>query len=295
MNLHRQLLDWEWFDNSHMVHIWVYFLLKANVKDGSWHGVDLKRGQLVTGRKALSTELNLSEQQVRTCLEKLTKTGYINQQTTNKYTVVTICNYDSWFDYGNVEQPTNNQQNNQQITTDNIDSIDNIEENKTSKSKREKKEKDNNISFADFEICWKAYNRKGSKKKSLEQWQKLTDEERKKVLPHVKAYVSSRDKQYQKDFERYLRDKVFDEVIIKGNETVYDPEKFEKTNEYRPTTDGFFQYWDDKRQCLMFNGYIDQLNDGYTADTRPDGARVAWQMYEWVWSSRTKEWIKQND
>jgi DNA-binding Lrp family transcriptional regulator len=278
-----------------MVHIWVYFLLKANVKDGFWHGVDLKRGQLVTGRKALSTELNLSEQQVRTCLEKLTKTGYINQQATNKYTVVTICNYDSWFDYGNVEQPTNNQQNNQQITTDNIDSIDNIEENKTSKSKREKKEKDNNISFADFEVCWKAYNRKGSKKKSLEQWQKLTDEERKRVLPHVKAYVSSRDKQFQKDFERYLRDKVFDEVIIKGNETVYDPEKFEKTNEYRPTTDGFFQYWDDKRQCLMFNGYIDQLNDGYTADTRPDGARVAWQMYEWVWSSRTKEWIKQND
>lgn len=294
MNLHRQLLDWEWFDNSHMVHIWVYFLLKANVKDGSWHGVDLKRGQLVTGRKALSTELNLSEQQVRTCLEKLTKTGYINQQTTNKYTVVTICNYDSWFDYGNVEQPTNNQQNNQQITTDNINSIDNIEENKTSKSKskREKKEKDNNISFADFEVCWKAYNRKGSKAKSLEYWKKLSENEKSLVLPHIKVYVSSREKCYQKDFERYLRDKIFLNVVVKGNTTIYDPECF-TNEEYRPLTDGLFQIWDEERKCLLFNGYIDQLNDGYTSDTRPDGAKVSWNMYVWIWSSQKKEWVKQ--
>ena len=124
---------------------------------------------------------------------------------------------------------------------------------------------------------------------------KLTDEERLKVLPHVKAYVGSRDLQFQRDFERYLRDKTFEEVIIKGNDTIYDPDKFDKTNEYHPTTDGIFQYWNDERKCLMFNGYIDQLNDGYTDDTRPDGAKVAWSMYEWIWSSRTKQWIKQND
>ena len=66
--------------------------------------------------------------------------------------------------------------------------------------------------------------------------------------------------------------------------------------EYHPATDGIFQFWDDERKCLMLNnGYIDQLNDGYTSDNRPDGAKVAWGMYEWVWSSRTKEWIKQNE
>ena len=146
-----------------------------------------------------------------------------------------------------------------------------------------------------FDICWKAYNRKGSKKKSLEQWEKLTDEEQAKVLPHVKAYVGSRDLQFQRDFERYLRDKTFEEVIIKGNDTIYDPDKIDKKTEYHPLTDSIFQYWNDERKCLMFNGYIDQLNDGYTDDNRPDGAKVAWSMYEWIWSSQTKQWIKQND
>ena len=154
---------------------------------------------------------------------------------------------------------------------------------------------DNAQSNAIFEEVWLAYNRKGSKKKSLEQWLKLTDEERNKILPHVKAYVSSRERIYQKDFERYLRDKVFNEVVVKGNDTIYDPEHFKNKNEYRPTTDGIFQYWNDNRKCLMFNGYIDQLNDGYSDEERPDGAKVAWGMYEWVWSSRTKEWVKQND
>jgi hypothetical protein len=34
------------------------------------------------------------------------------------------------------------------------------------------------------------------------------------------------------------------------------------------------------------------LDDGYTADNRPDGAKVKWQMYSWIWNSITKEWIK---
>lgn len=285
----ERLSEFEWLSNPTICYFFFRLLLKANYKDTKWQGMDVKRGQLVTGRKMLSAELNLSEQQIRTCIDKLTRTGYINQQSTNKYTIITICDYDSWQGFENeINQRATNEQptNNQQITT--------IERNKEEiKEKKNKIKKDkDNISFADFEICWIAYNRKGAKSKSFEQWKKLTEEERKKVLPHIKAYVSSRDKQYQKDFERYLRDKVFEEVIIKGNETVYDPDKFAKSTEYRPITDGIFQFWDEKRQCLMFNGYIDQLNDGYTADNRPDGAKVACGLYEWVWSAERKEWAK---
>lgn len=74
-----------------------------------------------------------------------------------------------------------------------------------------------------FELCWVAYNRKGSKKKSLEQWVKLKDSEKDVVLQHIKAYVSSRERQYQKDFERYLRDRTFNDVVLKGNEVYFDP------------------------------------------------------------------------
>lgn len=72
----------------------------------------MKRGQLITGRKSLSADTGIPEQVVRTCLKRLEKTGEISQQTTNKYTTITICNYDKY----QLCAPADNQQNNQQLT-----------------------------------------------------------------------------------------------------------------------------------------------------------------------------------
>ncbi len=144
-----------------------------------------------------------------------------------------------------------------------------------------------------FIECWDSYKNKGNKAKAKLEWQKLSEEETHLVLPHLKVYVASRERCYLKDFERYLHDKVFTTVIVKGNDTIYNPEHFANEQEYRPTTDGIFQFWDSERKCLMFNGYIDQLDDGYTKDNRPDGAKVSWSMYEWVWNRQKKEWVKQ--
>jgi hypothetical protein len=112
-------------------------LFKASYKDKRWEGVDIKRGQLVTGRAALSKELNLSEQVVRTCLDKLTKSGYINQQSTNRYTIITICNYDSW--------QTLTKTNNQQLTSEptNNQPTDNHYINKYNKESKDIKEEAN--------------------------------------------------------------------------------------------------------------------------------------------------------
>lgn len=86
-------------------------------------------------------------------------------------------------------------------------------------------EKEKAIDNTDFEGCWKLYRRKGSKKKSLEQWQKLTPEEQEQVLNHIPAYVESvSDIKYQKDFERYLRDKCFLNVVYKDGKTIFDNE-----------------------------------------------------------------------
>ena len=74
-----------------------------------------------------------------------------------------------------------------------------------------------------FEECWKAYRLKGIKKKALGYWNKLEESEMQMVMPHIKAYVGSREIQYQKDFERYLRDKVFMTVVFSNNTVVYDP------------------------------------------------------------------------
>lgn len=74
-----------------------------------------------------------------------------------------------------------------------------------------------------FEQCWIKYRRKGSKKKSYEQWKKLKSDEQETVSKHIQAYVDSvSDVKYQKDFERYLRDKCFMNVVYKNGHALFD-------------------------------------------------------------------------
>ena len=124
IKLYRRFLKWEWADTPNMVSLFIHLLLLANYEDKEWHGVTIKRGQLVTGRVALAKIVGISEQQVRTCLARLQDTGEISLKSTNKSTIITICKFDSYQQNDKAEQPTNNQQitnnqptNNQQITT----------------------------------------------------------------------------------------------------------------------------------------------------------------------------------
>lgn len=116
IKLHRKFLKWEWFNISEMVHLFIYLLLNANNKEGKWRGTIIKRGQLVTGRKSLSLNTGISEQSIRTCIERLKSTSEITVKSTNKYSIITINKYE---DYQIILSDTNqqiNQQTNQQST-----------------------------------------------------------------------------------------------------------------------------------------------------------------------------------
>lgn len=112
----------------------------------------------------------------------------------------------------------------------------------TNNSSTNKEERDKSLSKKDemFEECWKAYRRKGSKKKSLEQWKKLSDEEKEQTKKHIVAYVESvSDIRYQKDFERYLRDKVFNNIVYKDGKILFDCEnETPATSDYKLVIDG---------------------------------------------------------
>ena len=144
----------------------------------------------------------------------------------------------------------------------------------------------------DFESDWNLYDRKGSKKDSFTAWKDLSDEDKVKMRIHIPYYLQSNDRQYLKDFERYIKHRVFESPVYKSSVLLYDPIKDDNPIDYHPLTDGVFQWWDENEKCLHFNGQIDVLDDGYTADNRPNGAKVKWQMYSWIWNSITKEWIK---
>ena len=109
LKLYRKLTEWEWYNHSEMVHLFIHLILKASQTDKTWQGHEIKRGQVVISRPKISAETGISERTIRTCLARLVASGEILIETTNRFSVVTICKYG---DYQPVEKQ-NDQQNDQ--------------------------------------------------------------------------------------------------------------------------------------------------------------------------------------
>ena len=197
-------------------------------------------------------------------------------------------------DFANLQKGTCKNANSILINNTDINTDSKVKEEDTKVSP--KKEQKDDI----FEKCWLAYKRKGSKKKAKEYWNKLDDVEKENVLPHIKAYVGSRELRYIKDFERYIRDKVFLTVVYQGNQIIYDPTKLGKGESaqkvYMPCGN-FSIMWDDPLQAYMYIGYYYDgydIADGYTDENRPNGAILVLNNARGTikWNSLTKKWIK---
>ena len=111
--LHRQILEWEWFQDHNTLIVFIYCLLKCNFKDSSFRGHAVPRGSFVTGRKKMALELGLSEQQIRTALKHLISTSEITINATTQFSIITVNKFEDFQQPTNSltnEQPTSNQQ-----------------------------------------------------------------------------------------------------------------------------------------------------------------------------------------
>jgi len=113
IKLHRQLMEWEWYQDSNMVHLYLHMLLKANREPKKWKGVIVESGQFISSRDSLSVATGISVQTIRTCIARLQESGLLTIKTTNKYTLFTLI---KWGSVVNGESDTN-QQANQQLTS----------------------------------------------------------------------------------------------------------------------------------------------------------------------------------
>ena len=93
IKLFRAIGEWEWYDDPHTLALWIHLLVGANRKDSIWHGDTVPMGSLVTTIAKLTEETGLSDKQVRTCLERLERTGEIERSSTNKWTKITVRKY----------------------------------------------------------------------------------------------------------------------------------------------------------------------------------------------------------
>ena len=110
IKIHRKMLEWEWYKDINTHRLFMHLILSANYKDLRFEGQDIKRGQVITGLPSLSEKTNLTIRQLRTALTKLKKTNEITVQTTNKFSVITIVNYNFYQDKDSDKQEFCSQQ-----------------------------------------------------------------------------------------------------------------------------------------------------------------------------------------
>ena len=151
-----------------------------------WEGTTIKRGQVVTSYQNLASDTGLTVQQTRNSIKKLKSTGEITSQSTNKYTIVTLVNYEDYQCSDEIEtsKTTSNSTNEQQTSNKQT----------TNKQQQRNNDKNNkNILCAFFDELWELYPEKKGKtkvtQKALTEIEKIGFE---KMVQCIKRY--KRDK-----------------------------------------------------------------------------------------------------
>ena len=110
IKLHRKIKEWEWYKDSQVVHLFYHLIVSANDRDKKWKYFNIRRGEFVTSVRNISEETGIPVISVRRKLEILEKSGAILRKTTNKFTLITICKYDSYQSTEQTSEQTSEQQ-----------------------------------------------------------------------------------------------------------------------------------------------------------------------------------------
>lgn len=95
LGIMRSIKDNEYYKEPLTMRLYEHLLIDANFKDGFFKGQLIKRGQTVKTIENLSLETGLTIKQVRTALDKLIKGKYLFKKATNKYSLLTLIEYDT--------------------------------------------------------------------------------------------------------------------------------------------------------------------------------------------------------
>ena len=221
--LSRTLLDSDVFASQKLLKIWIWCLCKANYKDKSiplkiGKGetiLRVKRGSFLFGRHKAEEELFIDGSTIYKSIQKLQKLEMIEIKSNNQYSVITICNYNTYQSPENYEVTTKEQPSNNQVTSKEQVS------NTTKKDNKDNKDKNNNKQ-KEFNIFWDAYNKKVDNKKCKDKFLKLTDTEVEKILNVVEKYVKSTpDPKFRKNPLTWLNGKCWNDEIITNPKNNY--------------------------------------------------------------------------
>ena len=260
IKIHRSIFEWEWYSDAIMVKAFISFLMLCNtVPDFKWRGITLQPGQFVTTLADLSDRLNLSIRQTRTVLTRLEETGEITIQTTNRYSIITVCKWESYqiekidkletLQIQDVKSEISSDATNKRQTNDKQTTNNDRNEKESTKEKEktlDKKESLNTPSnlpsddlFGDvtseppkpsclpFDEFWNLYGKKVDRKTAERVYAKVSEKDRQLIKQHLPLYVrSTPEVQYRKHPTTYLRGQCWnDEIITDGQRPLIDRTK----------------------------------------------------------------------
>lgn len=105
IKLHRQMKDWQHYQEPSVLLVFIDLLLSANSKPGWKRGQRIGRGQLVTSTAQIMESTGLgSDHTVREALRKLELSGEIRRERFGNGTKITIIQYHKYQAYANTAE-----------------------------------------------------------------------------------------------------------------------------------------------------------------------------------------------
>lgn len=121
LKLYRSILDSAVFQDAEILKVWIWLLCNVAFEqhDTICYGkvITLKPGQIATGRKKIAQCTDLNENKVYRALNALKSLGNIEIKATNKYSIITVVNWDKYQEE-NGKRTTGEQQNNSRTTAE---------------------------------------------------------------------------------------------------------------------------------------------------------------------------------
>ncbi len=215
-------------DSEHIA-VWIYLLLNSTHKeyDLMFNGkrITMQPGQLLTGRKSISSSLKISESKVQRILKTFEIEQQIEQQTTTKNRLISIL---SWNEYQYVEQ-----QNEQQVNNNRTTSEQQVNTNNNVKNIKNVKNKDNDEIEDFFESVWQIYPRKEGKgsisKIQKKKLYKIGFEEMSRAINRYKLKIQKEgiEKKYIKQGSTFFKSGYIDYLDSNSEEVKPKPKKQE--------------------------------------------------------------------
>lgn len=96
IKLPRMFMNWQWYKNTNMVHLYLYLLLNANIEDKYYFGISIQRGECLVSLSTLSRDTGISRDSIKRYLKKLQATKEISYKKLSKGRIIVLLDFNKF-------------------------------------------------------------------------------------------------------------------------------------------------------------------------------------------------------